>query len=108
MEQIITTGRVSRGWLGVSARDVIHETTGAPAGAVLMSVQRGGPADRAGLRAGDTVVSINDKEVGDTATLINETAALSPGTEAQFKVLRGREAMAVAVELGQRPVVRKQ
>jgi serine protease DegQ len=108
MEQIITTGRVSRGWLGVSARDVIHETTGAPAGAVLMSVQRGGPADRAGLRAGDTVVSINDKEVGDTATLINETAALSPGTEAHFKVLRGREAMAVAVELGQRPVVRKQ
>ena len=33
MEQIIATGRVSRGWLGVSARDVIHETTGAAAGA---------------------------------------------------------------------------
>ena len=107
MEQIITTGRVSRGWLGVSARDVIHETTGAAAGAALVSIQRGGPADRAGLRAGDTVLSINGKEIGDTAALINETAALSPGTRAQFKVLRGREALSLPVELGQRPVARK-
>ena len=108
MEQIIANGRVSRGWLGVSARDVVHETTGAAAGAALVAVQRGGPADRAGLRAGDTVVSINGKEVGDTATLINETAALSPGVRAQFKVLRGREAVSLTVELGQRPVARRQ
>ncbi len=107
MEQIIASGRVSRGWLGVSARDVIHETTGAAAGAALVAVQRGGPADRAGLRAGDTVLSINGKEVVDTAALINETAALNPGTQAQFKILRGREAVSLAVELGQRPVTRK-
>jgi S1-C subfamily serine protease len=107
MEQIIATGRVSRGWLGVSARDVIHETTGAAAGAALVAVQRGGPADRAGLRVGDTVVSINGKEISDTAALINETAALNPGTQAQFKILRGREAVSLAVELGQRPVTRK-
>jgi S1-C subfamily serine protease len=107
MEQIIATGRVSRGWLGVSARDVVHETTGAAAGAALVAVQRGGPADRAGLRAGDTVLSINGKEVADTAALINETAALSPGTQAQFKILRGREAASLAVELGRRPVTRK-
>ena len=107
MEQIIATGRVSRGWLGVSARDVIHETTGAAAGAALVAVQRGGPADRAGLRAGDTVLSINGMEVVDTAALINETAALNPGTQAQFKILRGREAVSLAVELGQRPVTRK-
>ena len=107
MEQIIATGRVSRGWLGVSARDVIHETTGAAAGAALAAAARGGPADRAGLRAGDTVLSINGKEVVDTAALINETAALNPGTQAQFKILRGREAVSLAVELGQRPVTRK-
>ena len=107
MEQIIATGRVSRGWLGVSARDVIHETTGAAVGAALVAVQRGGPADRAGLRAGDAVVSINGKEILDTAALINETAALNPGTKAQFKVMRGREALSLAVELGQRPITRK-
>jgi S1-C subfamily serine protease len=107
MEQIIATGRVSRGGLGVSARDVIHETTGAAAGAALVAVQRGSPAERAGLRAGDTVVSINGKEIGDTVALINETAALSPGTKAQFKVLRGGETASLAVELGQRPITRK-
>jgi len=107
MEQIIATGRVSRGWLGVSARDVVHETTGAAAGAALVAVQRGSPADRAGLRPGDTVVSINGKEISDTAALINETAALNPGTQAQFKILRGREAVSLAVELGRRPVARK-
>ena len=107
MEQIIATGRVSRGWLGVSARDVIHETTGAAAGAALVAVQRGGPAERAGLRAGDTVLAINGKEVVDTAALINETAALNPGTQAQFKILRGSEAVSLAVELGRRPVTRK-
>jgi serine protease DegQ len=107
MEQIIATGPVSRGWLGVSARDVIHETRGAAVGAALVAVQRGGLADRAGLRAGDTVLSINDKDVVDTAELINETAALNPGAQAQFKILRGREAVSLAVELGQRPVTRK-
>ncbi|MCW5660008.1 MAG: trypsin-like peptidase domain-containing protein [Burkholderiaceae bacterium] len=108
MEQIVTTGRVSRGWLGVSARDVINETTGDAAGAALVSVQRSGPADRAGLRAGDTVVAINGKAIVDTAALINETAALSPGSKAQFKVLRGRESLEVAVELGRRPIARRQ
>ncbi|OYW20931.1 MAG: 2-alkenal reductase, partial [Burkholderiales bacterium 12-64-5] len=107
MEQIIATGRVRRGWLGVSARDVIHEATGATGGAALVAVQRGGPADRAGLRPGDTVLAINGKEIPDTAGLIGETAAVAPGSNAQFKILRGRETVTVQVELGQRPAVRK-
>jgi serine protease DegQ len=86
---------------------VIQESTGTAAGAALVAVQRGGPADRAGLRAGDTVVSINGKEIADTAALISETAALSPGTQAQFKVVRGRDALSLAVALGQRPVNRQ-
>ena len=44
----------------------------------------------AGLRAGDTVVAINGKAIADTAALVSETAALSPGTRIEFKVLRGR------------------
>ena len=108
MEQIIATGRVSRGWLGVSARDAIQETTGASTGAALVELRRGGPAARAGLRAGDIVVAINGKDIVDTAALINETAALSPGTRAPFKILRGGEPLVIAVELGQRPVAGKQ
>ncbi len=108
MEQIISTGRVARGWLGVSARDVVHETTGASAGAALVGLLRGGPADKAGLRAGDTVIAINGKEIADTAALVAETAALSPGTRTQFKVLRGGQPATISVELGQRPAARQQ
>ena len=60
----------------------------------------------AGDRAGDTVVSINGKEVVDTAALINGTAALSPVIKPQFKTLRG-EPVSLTVELGRRPVTRK-
>jgi S1-C subfamily serine protease len=107
MEQIITKGHVSRGWLGVSPRDVIRDSTGTPVGAAVVGVQRGGPADRAGLRPGDTVVAIDDKEIPDTSALINETAALSPGSSAQFKVLRGDAPLSLTVELGQRPGARR-
>jgi len=103
MEQIISTGRVARGWLGVSARDVVNDNTGGGAGAALVGLLRGGPADKAGLRAADTVVAINDKPVADTAALVTQTAALSPGTRVQFKVLRGSEPLTIWVELGQRP-----
>ncbi len=106
MEQIISTGRVARGWLGVSARDVVDETTGMRAGAALVGLLRNGPADKAGLRAGDTVIAINDKQISDTAALVAETAALSPGTRTQFKVLRGGQPATITVELGQRPPVR--
>ena len=62
----------------------------------------------AGLRAGDTVVAINGKAIADTAALVSETAALSPGTGTQFKVLRGDQPTTITVELGQRPMARKQ
>lgn len=108
MEQIITTGRVARGWLGVSARDVVNDSTGGGAGAALVSLLRGGPADKAGLRAADTVIAINGKGVADTAALVAQTAALSPGTRVQFKVLRGGQTLTIEVELGKRPQARSQ
>ena len=108
MAQIISKGRVARGWLGVSARDIVNDTTGAGAGAALVGLRRGGPADKAGLRAADTVVAINGKEVADTAALVAQTAALSPGTRVQFKVRRGGEPLMIGVELEQRPPAQKQ
>jgi S1-C subfamily serine protease len=107
MEQIIATGRVSRGWLGVSARDVVQEATGVAAGAALVTVQAGGPADKAGLRAGDTVVAIDGRDVVDTAALVREAAALTPGTRARFDVLRAGARVVVDVEIGLRPVTRR-
>jgi S1-C subfamily serine protease len=98
--QIIEKGRVDRGWLGVSARDVAETAT---RGALIMGVQRGGPAERAGIRAGDLIVSVNGKLISDTGALINETAVLAPGTRATFSVLRDGKTLSIPVELGRRP-----
>ncbi len=102
MEQIITKGRVDRGWLGVSAQDT-ESADAAVRGARIMGVQRGGPADRAGLRPGDVVVAINDKSITDTAELINATAALAPGARGDFKVRRNGKEIGLQIEVGRRP-----
>jgi serine protease DegQ len=102
MEQIIEHGRVERGWMGVVARDAPRGDGGG--GALIERVQHSGPAEKAGLHIGDLVTAVNGKGIEDATTLINETAMLSPGTRAELRVLRGREAMTLALELGQRPV----
>lgn len=103
MEQIIAHGHVERGWIGVVVHDADHGDAG-PAGAVIQRVQRGGPADKAGLRAGDTVTAMNGKNIADATALNNETAMLAPGTRAEFKLVRRGQALALAVELGMRPL----
>ncbi|SEB15719.1 S1C family serine protease [Variovorax sp. YR216] len=103
MDQIIAHGRVERGWIGVVARDAKHGAEDA-AGAVVEKVQRGGPGERAGLRVGDTVTAMNGKGIADATALINETAMLAPGSRVEFKVTRHGVPMAVAVELGRRPM----
>jgi S1-C subfamily serine protease len=108
MEQIITTGKVRRGWLGVGTRDVVlAESPAESAGAALLQVQPGGPADEAGLRAGDIVLAINGKKVADSNDLINQTTALKPGTRAEFSVRRSSELKKITVLLGERPTVKK-
>lgn len=108
MEQIISNGKVRRGWLGVGTRDVVlDESSTDGSGAALMQVQPGGPADQAGLRAGDIVLAINGKKISDSNELITQTTALKPGTRAEFSVRRGSEQKKIPVVLGERPTVSK-
>lgn len=101
MDQIIAHGRVDRGWLGVSASDVGSGEPGAT-GAVIKKIERGSPGDKAGLRVGDTVIALNGKGIADATALINETAMLAPGSQAEYKVIRHGETMALEAELGRR------
>jgi S1-C subfamily serine protease len=106
MEQIISHGRVERGWIGVVARDA-ERGDGAAAAAVIERVQRGGPAEKAGLRAGDAVTAMNGKAIADATELINETAMLAPGSRAELKLVRRGKPMDLVVELGLRPMPAK-
>ena len=111
MKQLIEEGRVARGWLGVEAQDITPELarslgTGATEGALLVRLMRDGPAERGGLRAGDVVVAVDGKRVADTRDLINATAAVRPGTQGEFAILREGKEMKISIEVGRRPPVR--
>jgi serine protease DegQ len=111
MDQIIKTGRVARGWLGVEIQDITPEIAAylklkRPGGAVVTSVVQGGPADKGGMQPGDVVLSLGSKPVDDTATLISETAKLSPGQRMELEVLRQGKELRLSVIAGTRPASR--
>jgi len=109
--QTVTQGIVSatgRNRLGINTFENFIQTDAAinpgnSGGALIMGVQRAGPAERAGIRPGDIIVAVNGKPVSDPGDLINETAALAPGTRGDFNVVRDGRPMSITVELGRRP-----
>jgi C-terminal processing protease CtpA/Prc len=108
-DQIIEKGRVSRGYLGVQLRDLPDREArqiGAPPGrrAQIVDVEPGSPADRAGLKAGDVVLSIAGKPIDGYAELRNRAAGFAPGAEVPLEYFReGKTASALAT-VGSPPV----
>jgi len=108
MESIISTGSVVRGWIGVEPQDVtpeIAESFGLSRkdGALIAAVVQGGPADRAGLRPGDILTSVNSEPIPDTTALLNSIAQLKPGAEAKVAVSRKGKAVELTIMVGKRP-----
>jgi serine protease Do len=99
VEELLTKGHVDRGWLGV----VVDTSTRRRAGAAIAEVNKGGPAARAGLRAGDLVTSINGARVESTRELVRAVSAVNPGAVARLRVRRGNQTVEVAVVVGKRP-----
>ncbi|NNE84861.1 MAG: Do family serine endopeptidase [Alphaproteobacteria bacterium] len=108
MEEIIETGSVTRGWIGVEVQDIspeLAESFRLPTtnGTLIAGVQPGGPAERAGVRRGDILVAVESQEFSDATEMLNLIAALEPGNEATLKILRDREEKLVQIEVGTRP-----
>ena len=94
--QIITTGTVSRGWLGLEAKDTDKPVKGA----LITKVIKGGPADRAGIKRGDIIIGFNDKRVTKTLDLPMWTAETPPGTVITLKVWRKGKIIEKKVKVG--------
>ena len=108
MEQIIETGSVTRGWIGVEAQDItveLAESLKLPAtsGVIIAGLARNGPADKAGVKLGDILVAVGGKPVTDSAGMLNLIAQLTPGQKAAFLVRRNNAEVGLQISVGKRP-----
>ncbi len=99
--------KVKRGWLGVTIQDVDENTAkalGLPEakGALVASVIPGDPADKAGIKVGDVIISVNGKPVQDSRDLTRKIGNFAPGTRIKITVWRHGELKDFWVKLGER------
>jgi serine protease Do len=103
MQQLIASGHVRRGMLGVTVQGVNADLAkslglGAAHGAIVSDVTAGSPASKAGLQAGDVILALNGRPVDTSNDLRNHIAPLGPGATVNLRVLRdGREREVTAV-----------
>jgi serine protease Do len=108
MNSLISTGKVVRGWLGVSIQDVTAELKdtlglGADRGVIIGGVVKGSPAEKAGLRPGDVVLRVNGRDTPKAINLRNEVASAGVGKAVAVDLLRGGKRQTVQVVLSETP-----
>jgi serine protease Do len=103
--QLRASGNVSRGWLGVKIQNVDEDTAqalglGEVKGAVINEVTLNGPAANAGLKNGDTILSVRGEKIADSRDLARKIAGVAPNAMIDVKILRGGKEQTIAVKLG--------
>jgi serine protease DegQ len=113
MESIISTGQVVRGWIGVEPQDITPELADSfgltkKSGTIIAGVLKGGPADKAGMKPGDILVSVEGKPVASTTDMLNLIAQLTPGNKAKMTVVRKNQEATLDVTVGTRPKIKRE
>jgi serine protease DegQ len=112
MEQITSSGSVTRGWIGIEAQDLTPELAESfnlksINGSLIAGVLLDSPADRAGLRPGDILTAINKKPVVDSQSMLNIIALLKPREKATLSILRTGKKVDIELVVGKRPLPNK-
>jgi len=107
MEQIIETGGVIRGWFGVEVANITPELAeslglSGTRGAIVGGIERGSPADRGGIRLGDVIVAVGERQVADLTSTLNAIADVPPGKTVPVKVVRRNQEVTLSVTVGRR------
>ena len=113
MEQILENGAVTRGWVGIGVQDITPELAESlklarTSGALVTDVVAGGPADAAGLKPGDVLLSVGEKTVNDYASSLEAISALKPKTSTTLKIQREAKEISLSVNVGLRPKPRRE
>ncbi len=108
MDSIIKHGQVVRGWIGIETQDITPELAESfglarDKGPIIAGVVRNGPADRAGIRPGDILLTVAGRPVGSTTEMLNLIAQLTPGQKATMTLMRKNRESAVEVNVAKRP-----
>jgi serine protease Do len=104
-QQLQATGHVTRGKLGVVIQNVTQGLADSfglphPGGALVSSVEKGGPAARAGVEPGDVILKLNGAPINDSTELPVKVAGVSPGTTVELEIWRNHATRTVSVKLG--------
>ncbi|MEY4762576.1 MAG: hypothetical protein RLZZ200_2432 [Pseudomonadota bacterium] len=105
-EQLVKSGRVSRGRIGVSIQDVSSQLADSfgldrPRGALVGSVEAGGPADKGGLKAGDIIVRVDGRLIERDSEVPSLISGIKPGNDTQIEVWRDRGVKKLTVKVAE-------
>ena len=109
LDSILKDGRVVRGWMGISLMPVKQDNILEPKenGVVVADVLPNGPADKAGLKRGDTILRVNDQTVRSASHLMNYVAQQAPNSTMNVVVLRNAQEATYSVTVGERQMEEK-
>jgi len=102
--QLVSTGKVTRGRIGVQIQEVNAQFADAfgldrPRGALVGQVIDGGPAEKAGIKTGDVILSVDGKPVERSTQLPAVISAIKPGTDAKIEVWRDKSSKTLTVKV---------
>src|SRR5947209_9569185 len=114
MQSLREKGRVVRGYIGASVQTLTPELAeamklkGEPSGALVGEVTPKSPSEKAGIKTGDVITSVNGKKIGDARELRLMIGSMSPGTKVQIEVNREGQKKMFGVDLVEMPAAATQ
>ena len=104
-DQLVKDGHVTRGYVGVYIQQITQDLADSfglktPEGALVTKVEKGSPAEKAGLREGDVITALNGRKITSSVTLPMLVSSIRPGTKANLTVIRDKKEMGIDVTIG--------
>ena len=111
LNQLLSNGEVTRGWLGIEARDLTPALSkrfeiGLTRGIVVLAVMPQGPASLAGVQIGDVIFKIDGHAIADSRDALNRISELEPSRSTVLTIQRGKETLELSAITQSRPQIR--